>query len=192
MIVPAFSIWLIKNSPKFLIYILHFMASTTATALFSSTSASDTTSCTAFITSESFPTPEGSIKILSGAYVSNTSFKEVPKSPTSEQQMQPEFISLISIPASFKNPPSMPISPNSFSINTTFASAKASFKSFFINVVFPAPKKPDTISIFVISIMRSFLCHLYLYHFKHAATGGTNLTLNVFCACFSIMSSLYT
>ena len=33
--------------------------------------------------------------------------------------MQPEFISRISIPASFKKPPSIPISPNSFSIRTT-------------------------------------------------------------------------
>jgi len=86
--------------------------------------------------------------------------------------MQPEFISLISIPASFKKPPSIPISPNSFSINTTFVSAKASFKSFFINVVFPAPKKPDTISIFVIAASAPFqkcipnylhLCILHLF-----------------------------
>ena len=29
MIAPAYSTWLLKNSPKFLIYILHFFASTT-------------------------------------------------------------------------------------------------------------------------------------------------------------------
>ena len=104
----------------------------------------------ALITSESLPTPEGSIRILSGAYVAITSLSDVSKSPTSEQQMQPEFISVISIPDSFKNPPSIPISPNSFSIRTTFVPFNASFKSFFIRVVLPAPKNPDIISIFVI------------------------------------------
>ena len=64
--------------------------------------------------------------------------------------MQPEFISVISIPASFKKPPSMPISPNSFSISTTCSPFHASFKSFWINVVFPAPRKPEITSIFVI------------------------------------------
>ena len=39
------------------------------------------------------------------------SFRAVPKSPTREQQIQPEFISRISIPASFRKPPSIPISP---------------------------------------------------------------------------------
>ncbi len=87
----------------------------------------------------------------SGLYFSRTSFKAVPKSPTKEQQIQPEFISVISIPASFKKPPSTPISPNSFSIRTSFSPANASFKSFLIRVVLPAPRKPDTISIFVIS-----------------------------------------
>ena len=152
IMVPACSIWLIKNSPKFLIYILHLEASTTATALFNTTSFSSITFCTAFMTSESLPTPEGSIRIRSGVYVFITSFRDEPKSPTREQQIHPEFISLISIPASFKKPPSIPISPNSFSIRTVFVSARASFKSFLINVVFPAPRNPDTISIFVISI----------------------------------------
>ncbi len=133
-------------------YILHFPASTTATLLFKEASTSVSTFNTAFSTSESFPTPLGSIITRSGLYVSNTSFKEVPKSPTKEQQIHPLFISLISIPASFKKPPSIPISPNSFSIRTTFVSASASFKSFLINVVLPAPKKPDIISIFVIFV----------------------------------------
>ena len=79
-----------------------------------------------------------------------TSFREVPKSPTREQQMQPEFISRISIPDSFRKPPSMPISPNSFSIRTTCSPFNASDSNFLINVVFPAPRKPDIISIFVI------------------------------------------
>ena len=56
----------------------------------------------------------------------------------------------ISMPASFKKPPSMPICPNSFSIRTTFSPEIASFKSCLINVVFPAPRKPEIISIFVI------------------------------------------
>ncbi len=64
--------------------------------------------------------------------------------------MHPEFISLISTPASFRNPPSIPISPNSFSISTTFDASSASCKSFLISVVFPAPRKPENISILVI------------------------------------------
>ena len=109
------------------------------------------------MTSESLPTPDGSIITRSGVYFVRTSFKERPKSPTKEQQMHPEFISRISMPESFKKPPSIPISPNSFSIRTTFSPAIASFRSFFINVVFPAPRKPEIISIFV--IMTPLSCH---------------------------------
>ena len=155
--VPAFSIWLLKNSPKFFIYILHLAASTMVTALFNSTSISAETSITAFITSDSLPTPEGSMMIRSGAYLVSTSARLLPKSPTREQQMQPEFISRISIPASFKKPPSMPISPNSFSISTTCSPFTASSSSFLIKVVLPAPKKPEIISIFVIALHPSFL-----------------------------------
>ena len=79
-----------------------------------------------------------------------TSFSAVPKSPTSEQQIHPEFISVMFTPASFKNPPSMPISPNSFSIRTTCCPFNASLRSFLISVVFPAPRKPEIISIFAI------------------------------------------
>ena len=107
------------------------------------------------ITSDNLPTPDGSIKIRSGLYLSNTSLSAVAKSPTNEQQMQPEFISVISIPASFKNPPSIPISPNSFSIRTTFSPLKPSCNNFLISVVFPAPKNPEIISIFVIIIILS-------------------------------------
>ena len=149
-IVPAHSIWLLKNSPKFFIYILHLLASATVTALFKVTRTSAATSRTAFITSESLPTPDGSMITRSGVYFVSTSFKERPKSPTREQQMHPEFISRISMPESFRNPPSMPISPNSFSIRTTFSPEMASFRSFLINVVLPAPRKPDIMSIFVI------------------------------------------
>ena len=134
------------------------MASTTATALFKCTPSEEVAPSTARITSDSLPTPEGSIRMRSGWYLSSTSFNAVPKSPTREQQIQPEFISVISIPASFKNPPSMPISPNSFSISTTCSPASASFNNFLINVVLPAPKKPDTISIFVILITFLLLC----------------------------------
>ena len=119
IMVPAYSIWLLKNSPKFFIYILHLVTSTSVVKLFSFMSTESSTFWTALITSESFPTPEGSMMILSGLYFPITSFKASPKSPTREQQIQPEFISRISIPASFKNPPSIPISPNSFSIRTT-------------------------------------------------------------------------
>ena len=131
-------------------YILHFKTSTTVVALLISTSACALTSSTAFITSESLPTPDGSIITLSGEYSSITFFKAVPKSPTNEQHIQPEFISVISIPASFKKPPSIPISPNSFSMSTSFSPVNASAISFLISVVLPAPKKPDNISIFVI------------------------------------------
>ena len=75
------------------------------------------------MTSESFPTPEGSMTMRSGENFSSTSLKALAKSPTSEQQMQPEFISVISMPASLRKPPSTPISPNSFSMSTTFSPA---------------------------------------------------------------------
>ena len=45
------------------------------------------------------------------------------KSPVRLQQMQPEFISVTSMPASFMKPPSTPISPNSFSMRTSFSPA---------------------------------------------------------------------
>ena len=96
------------------------------------------------------PTPEGSIITRSGWYVSKTSFNDVSKSPTKLQQIHPEFISLIVTPESFKNVPSIPISPNSFSINTIFSFWYASAINFLINVVFPAPKKPEIISILLI------------------------------------------
>ena len=97
----------------------------------------------------------------SGVYLLKISFREVAKSPTKEQQMQPEFISRTSMPASFKKPPSMPISPNSFSISTTFSPERASESNFLINVVFPAPRKPEIIStlVFAMTILR-FLFYL--------------------------------
>ena len=150
MMAFAASIWSLKNSPKFFMYILALTASTTATALFKVQSKSPALSATAFITSESLPTPEGSIMILSGAYFVITSLRLEPKSPTSEQHIQPEFISLISIPESLRNAPSIPISPYSFSISTIFSLFKPSDRSFLMSVVLPAPKNPDTISIFVI------------------------------------------
>jgi hypothetical protein len=148
--VVAYSIWLLKNSPNAFICLLAFNAFTTVISPFNLTSSSFSTSMTDFITSDNLPTPDGSIKIRSGWNFSMTSCKFLPKSPTKEQQMHPEFISVISIPASFKNPPSMPTSPNSFSIRTIFSPLKTSSIIFLINVVFPAPRKPDIISIFVI------------------------------------------
>ena len=116
----AFSTWSLKNSPKFFIYILHLQASTTVQNALSFPS-SKLAFSTALITSESLPTPDGSIMILSGWYCAATCCNALEKSPTSEQQMQPEFISVTLIPASCKKPPSIPISPNSFSISTTFS-----------------------------------------------------------------------
>ena len=91
------------------------------------------------------------MRMRSGSNCFCTSTSALPKSPTSEQQMHPEDISLICTPDSFRNPPSMLISPNSFSMSTSFSPEKASASSFLMRVVFPAPKKPDTISIFVIT-----------------------------------------
>ncbi len=108
-------------------------------------------------------TPDGSIITRSGRYFVSTSSRDFPKSPTSEQQIQPEFISRISIPESFRKPPSIPISPNSFSIRTTCSPAIASLRSFLIKVVLPAPKNPEIISIFVI-ISILFSVHPFINH----------------------------
>ena len=147
--VVANSIWLLKNSPNAFICLEAFAAFTTVTSAFSFTSCSFSRLVTDFMTSDSFPTPDGSIRMRSGWNLSNTSFRFLSKSPTREQQIQPEFISVISIPASFKNPPSIPTSPNSFSISTIFCPWKTSSIIFLINVVFPAPRNPEIISIFV-------------------------------------------
>ena len=127
-------------------------ASATVTRALTTRSASSATFSTAARTSESLPTPDGSMMIRSGWYSSATFFSALPKSPTSEQQMQPEFISVMLIPASFKNPPSIPISPNSFSIRTIFLPANTSLTSFLISVVFPAPRNPEKMSTFVMSV----------------------------------------
>ena len=52
---------------------------------------------------------------------SMTFLRALVKSPTRVQQMQPEFISVIWTPASCRKPPSMAISPNSFSMRTSFS-----------------------------------------------------------------------
>ena len=88
----------------------------------------------------------------SGLYFLTTSRKALRKSPCNVQQIHPLLISLTTIPESFKKPPSIPISPNSFSTRTTFLPAYTSLINFCINVVFPAPRKPEIISIFVISL----------------------------------------
>ena len=71
--------------------------------------------------------------------------------------MQPELISLIFTPDSFKKAPSIPISPNSFSIKTTFSFFNPVSNNFLINVVFPAPKKPEIISIFTLIFSPTFI-----------------------------------
>ena len=78
--------------------------------------------------------------------MSISSRSDFSKLPTSEQQIQPEFISLISIPESFKKVLSIPISPNSFSIRAIFSLPILEVKSFLISVVLPAPKKPEITS----------------------------------------------
>ena len=153
----AYSIWLLKNSPKAFICFLAVFALTTVTRALSFVfSFSFEKSITDVITSESLPTPDGSIMILSGLNLSITSLKFFAKSPTKVQHIHPEFISVISIPVSFRNPPSIPTSPNSFSISTTFSLLSDSSKSFFISVVFPAPRKPETISILVTLFVLSY------------------------------------
>ena len=97
-------------------------ASATVTKLLSFMSGSSfTVPSTATITSLSLPTPEGSMRMRSGWNWFFTSMRAWWKSPTKEQQMQPEDISLICTPVSFRKPPSMEISPNSFSISTSFS-----------------------------------------------------------------------
>ena len=118
--VPAFSTWLHQNSPKFFMYILARVASTTVVKLPGTSSASPR-SCTARMTSLSLPTPLGSMSTRSGLYSALTFSRASAKSPTRLQQMQPELISRISMPASFKKPPSTAISPNSFSMSTSFS-----------------------------------------------------------------------
>ena len=145
----ALSIWSLKNSPKFFMYILHLFASTTVVMEFIFASARPALS-TARATSESLPTPEGSIKMRSGEYCSSTCLRALAKSPTREQQMQPELSSFTAMPASCMKPPSTPISPNSFSMSTSFSPAYASLMSFLMSVVLPAPRKPENISIFTI------------------------------------------
>ena len=116
-------------------YILTLVASATVTKLFSFMSGTSfTVFSTATITSLSLPTPQGSMRMRSGWNCSCTSFSALLKSPTREQQMHPEDISLICTPESFRNPPSMLISPNSFSISTSFSPGKASASSFLMSV----------------------------------------------------------
>ena len=64
----ACSTWLLKNSPKFFIYTLALVASTTVTKLCRCRAGVVfCTPSTAAITSDSLPTPEGSMMMRSGA-----------------------------------------------------------------------------------------------------------------------------
>ena len=91
------------------------------------------------------------------------------------------------MPESFKNPPSIPISPNSFSISTTCSPEMASCKSFLINVVFPAPRKPEIISIFVILISSFFLLQSQSYQLNIVAhpSGNVKTAAAIFPFCNS-------
>ena len=149
MTVPALASWSPKNSPKLRRCIRHFAASAIVTRPVIS-SLSGAASFTARTTSESLPTPDGSIKMRSGLYSASTLRSASPKSPTRLQQMQPEFISVTLMPAPSRKPPSTPISPNSFSISTSLSPVKASLMSFLMRVVLPAPRKPEKISTLVI------------------------------------------
>ena len=73
---------------------------------------------------------------------------EAAKSPFTEQQIQPSVSShIFTFVASFRISPSTPEVPYSFSkIAISFLVRLASS---LINVVLPAPKNPDTISIFI-------------------------------------------
>ena len=124
--------------------------SATVAQPFSSRSCSLEASSTTLRMSLSLPTPEGSIRMRSGWYVSISSARALEKSPTSVQQMQPEFSSVTWMPESFMKPPSMPTSPYSFSSRTTFSPSKAPPRSFLISVVLPAPRKPEIMLTFVI------------------------------------------
>ena len=129
-------------------YILAFLPSATVIRLSISTPASSCMSITAFATSDSLPTPDGSMMMRSGWNSSLTCFSDFAKSPTSVQQMHPEFISVTSMPEFCMKRLSIPISPNSFSMSTVFSSLYAFEISSFMNVVFPAPRNPDIISTF--------------------------------------------
>ena len=86
---------------------------------------------------------------LSGANRSTTSRIDFSKSPARLQQMHPEFISRTSTPAPPSRAPSIPISPNSFSMIAIFSPARLSASSLRISVVFPAPRNPEMMSTLV-------------------------------------------
>ena len=186
-IMSAFSIWLLKNSPKFFIYILHFLASTTVTPAAMSISS---TCSAASLTSLSLPTPDGSMIILSGLSSCATFLRACVKSPTRVQHMQPEFISVISMPESSRKPLSIPISPNSFSTITSFSPLYASSASFLISVVLPAPKNPENISVFIICNYLFLKLILKYYHiFGNLQIGcGINFVL---CCRYNILPLSY-
>ena len=100
----------------------------------------------------------------SGSYFSISSVSALWKSPTSVQQMQPEFSSVIWMPLSFMKPPSTPTSPYSFSSNTTFSFFSEPPSSFLMSVVLPAPRKPEIMLIFVM------LSHLSQCTFRPASS----------------------
>ena len=111
----------------------------------------------AFI-SDSLPTPDGSIRILSGLKIFLMSFIELAKSSATEQHIQPAFISLTESPSLSRMVPSILTSPNSFSMMTVLEKSSDSLISFLIKLVLPDPRKPDTIFILVFFI---FILHTH-------------------------------
>ena len=96
----------------------------------------------------SIATPVGSITKYSGLTVFAIVSTEAAKSPFTEQQIQPSVNShIFTLVDSLRTSPSTPEVPYSFSkIAISFF---VCFASSLINVVLPAPRKPDIISIFI-------------------------------------------
>ena len=98
----------------------------------------------------SFPTPVGSMTRYSGSTAFAMERTDRAKSPLAEQQMQPSVISqMFTVPlASSVSSRSLSIPAAPYSFSKMANSLPVCFARALIKVVFPAPKKPDTISIF--------------------------------------------
>ena len=95
---PACSTWSLKNSPKFFMYILHLVASTTAVVLLSARSLGSHARCTARINVAQLANAGGLDEDAVGVRTwASTCLQRIPQNrPLRLQQMQPEFISVIS------------------------------------------------------------------------------------------------
>ena len=157
MMVLAVLIWSRKNSPKFFMYMRHLPASTTVAQPAMVISCRSEVRSTAARMSLSLPTPEGSMISRSGWYFSISSSTAFWKSPTRVQQMQPLFISVTVMPASFIKLPSTPTSPYSFSSRMIFSSRTLPPRSFLMSVVLPAPRKPEMMLTLTMECLLPFL-----------------------------------